>query len=350
MRNTIIAISIAFSSLCAGAALPKSLLPTEEEQRAMLTEADDFIDEMEFGIQDRQADAVFHALHGQTGELQSWRMKRNQSLKISAAVDTLSITGDGASRGMKMRLYRPKEKEGRSLPLLVYFHGGGWCIGGLDSCGAFCDALAATGSVMVLAVDYSLAPEKPYPAGFTDCVAALEYAFAHVEEWGGSVRNVSLGGDSSGGNLALATAIFWQEQAKKDPGAGQPGIKSLALYYPVVKAYSDKTSSWKKYGRGYGLDKRLMEAFNEAYLAGGDGHDMMVSPADATDEVLGQLPPVMLISATRDILYDQGKAFALRLKNVEQVDFAGAVHLFMTVPGQATAFGKAVALTKEWLD
>lgn len=345
-----------------GQKVPKSLLPTEKERVKFLNEADDFIDDMAEGLQDRQSDAVLHAMRGQTGELVNIRNSRNGMPTLSDKVVRKDITGTGSARGVAMRLYVPKSAQGKNvkLPLLIYFHGGGWAFGSLNSCAAFCDALAATGSAMVLAVDYSLAPENPYPASLSDCVASLEYAVAHVKEWGGSADLISLGGDSAGGNLALATALYSQSNSK------QLKVKSLVLFYPVVKAYTDKTASWKDYSRGYGLNSRLMEAFNEAYLnkktttAAPDnsfGNKVMtnpyISPANATGAQISKLPPVLLIGAQRDILYDQGKTFAEKLKkagrSVDHITFDGAVHLFITVHGQPTAFNKAVTITAAFL-
>lgn len=334
--------------------IPEKLLPTQAEKTAMTREADDFIDAINDGRQDRQADAVLHAMRGQGGELKTLRESRNKPYKNSANVVVQNITGTGSARGIQMRLYKPGKSKGGKLPLLVYFHGGGWTIGGLNSCAQFCDALAATGKVMVLAVDYALAPEKPYPSGLMDCVSATEFAMANAAKWGSSPSLVSLGGDSSGGNLALSTAIYLNDEAHESRSgssvkSGNGKLRSIVLFYPVVKAYADNSVSWKKYRRGYGLDRRLMETFNTAYLAGGDSKDALVSPADAQARQLSGLPPILLVAAEKDILADQGKEFVGRVKSAERIELPGTVHLFITVPGQETAFRKAVALTEEYL-
>ena len=357
MKKYLIAlIGIGMMSTCSFARIPKKLMPTEKEKIAFLNEADDFIDDMAEGLQDRQCDAVLHAMRGQTGELTNVRMSRNVTVDLSENVERNDIIGDGSARGIKMRLYKPKSLGKSPLPLLVYFHGGGWVFGSINSCSGYCDALAASGKVMVLAVDYSLAPENPFPSGLMDCVSAVEYAVSHIEEWGGSISLISVGGDSSGGNLAVATALYLQDQP-------QPiELKSLVLFYPVVKAYADKSASWKEYSRGYGLDSRLMNSFNEAYVnnvsakADDKNYDVrnpLISPAEAEKIKLAKLPPVLIIGAERDILYDQGKDFASTLNqlgnDVEHITFPGAVHLFITVKGQPTAFSKAVALTDAFL-
>lgn len=346
MRKTV--ISLVLGMACAfsmDARIEKGMLPDAGETAAMAAEADDFIDEISDGRQDRQADALLHAIRGMSGELAAVRQGRDVPYKPSAGVKAVDLKGDGSARGLSMRLYRPAEEKGAPLPLLVYFHGGGWSIGGINSCAAFCDSLASTGKVMVLAVDYSLAPEHPYPEGMMDCASAVEYAFSNARSWGSSPELISLGGDSAGGNLALSTALY--RSAQKDvPGS----IRSLVLFYPVVKAYRDSSASWKKYSRGYGLDGRLMEIFCEAYVGKGDVHDPMVSPAEGTDSVLSALPPMLVINAEKDILADQGKEFCSRAGKTKHIELPGTVHLFITVPGQPTAFRKAVELTAAYLE
>jgi len=328
--------------------MPLESLPTEKECMAMLNEADDFIDEINDGRQDRQSDAIRHAIRGQTGELIKLRKSRDVASALSGNVEKKDFFGEGASRGVAMRLYTPVKPKSEKLPLLVYLHGGGWTIGSIDSCSRFCDSLAATGEVIVIAINYSLAPEKAYPHGMLDCVSAMEYVFSHADEWGSSPDMVSIGGDSSGANLALSTTLYL-----KDDASAKRNVKSMVLFYPVVKAYPDGSESWKKYSRGYGLDARLMETFNKAYISGKDEKDPLVSPGDAPDDMLKDLPPILLVSAERDILSDQGIEFCERIKklgqNVERVEFPGSVHLFITVPGQSTAFSKAIDITAEFL-
>ena len=353
MKKIILGAASLLLALSAWGEIPKLMYPDAKANTAMLNEADDFIDDMEEGQQDLQSDAIYHALRGMNAELAALRLSRDKAYQGSDKVVRKEITGEGSARGMKMRLYIPRDTSAKSkLPLLVYFHGGGWTIGSLNSCAAFCDALAATGKIAVLAVDYSLAPENPYPAGLGDCRAAIEFAFLKSASFGSSPDLVSVGGDSSGGNLALAAALEMIDDGAKER------LRSIVLYYPVLKAYRDNSPSWKEYSRGYGLDGRLMEAFNEAYLSGEAGGERSsklpkVSPAHAEDAKLKKLPPVLMISPERDILFDQGKEFADRMVKLghktERIVFPGAVHLFITVKGQPTAFAKAIDLTEMFL-
>lgn len=152
---------------------------------------------------------------------------------------------------------------------------------------------------------------------------------------------ISAGGDSSGGNLALAVAL-------SDECRG--ALESLVLFYPVTKAFADGSESWRRYGSGYGLDADLMEAFNRAYLGGTDSENHAVSVGLCSGEQLRRLPRTLLVAAGRDILRDQGCELAEKSGGrIERVEFPDAVHLFITVPGQDEAFRKAVDLTYEFI-
>lgn len=336
-----------------GVVVPSDIKISAEKAGKMLSEADDFIDDMPEGLQDRQADAVRHAIHDNLAELESIRFSRSKAPEMPDNVECTDLVSQDL--GMMLRLYRPSKAPSDSpLPLLVYLHGGGWTFGGINSCARFCAALAAMGNVMVLAPEYALAPENPYPCAVMECGEVLKYAIDHAEEWGGSKELVSLGGDSSGGNLAIEAAMFPNLSGR---GYDNAAVRSLVLFYPVTKAYPDKSESWKKYSKGYGLDGRLMTAFIDSYLLE-DGyglglHKATLSPGDADDSLIKKLPPTLLVGASRDILADQGKEFAGRLKensvDCTYVEFPGAVHLFITVDGQPTAFETAVKITDEFL-
>lgn len=298
-----------------------------------VAEADTFLLRMPRDLQTVQAEAIRKAIEGDNSDLTAIRESRNIPSKLPEGVEAIDV-------GAGLRLFRAKasDVEESDTPLLVYFHGGGWAFGSINSCSAYCAAMARNG-VAVLAVDYRLAPEHPYPRGLEDCVSAVKMALDSVKTWGCS--GVSVGGDSSGGNLALATALSMPEGA----------LRSLVLFYPVTMAYEDNSESWAKYGCGYGLDSDLMTVFNRAYT--NEVHDMLVSPAEAPDSVLAKLPPTMIVSAERDILCDQGRELACRLSDIG-VDvsynlFPGAVHLFITVAGQSKAFNDAVKLSSDFI-
>lgn len=297
-------------------------------------EAKDFLRGKPADAQFKQAQAIRRALEGNLESLAAVRHARRPAVKLPDGVTAVDFQE-------KYRLYRAKSAKGKVLPLLVYLHGGGWTFGSIQSCAAFCGVLAANGRVAVLAVEYRLAPEHPYPAALDDVSAALRFARGNAAELGIDPKRISAGGDSSGGNLALAAGL-------KHPGE----IRSLVLFYPVTKAWNDSSESWRKYPHAL-FGSEVMEAFNDAYCGKHDPRDPFISPACATDAALRSLPPMLLVAADRDILRDQGKEFADRVVkaggNCRYVRFPGSVHLFITVPGQPSAFRDSVELAADFL-
>ena len=289
-------------------------------------EARQFVAQMPKGAQSVQARAVRAATDGSGAALARVRASRDIEKPLAAGVTRRYVRPD-------LCLYLPES--GRAERTLLYFHGGCWVFGSINSCSEFCMAVAKEG-VAVLAYNYPLAPENRPSAVVAGCCEAFAWARAHAGEWGGRADRVSVGGDSAGGNLSLALAL-----------TGGPQPAALFLYYPVTKAWADGSASWRRYGVGFGLDADLMAAGNEAY-AGIDVHNPLVSPACATDAALAKLPPCHFLAAGCDILLDQGLEFHRRLQRLgvktTHETVAGAVHLFVTVKGQPQAFAKAVAL------
>lgn len=297
------------------------------QQCLMHAQADNFLQNMPPDLQHRQTLAIVKAIDGDNNDLMAVRNARNAQPKYSDNVETRMITDN-------MRLYEPKDSHDRRLPVMLYLHGGGWTFGSINSCGRFCNAVAASGAVRVVALDYRLAPEHPYPAGLNDCISAVKYIMAHADKLLIDTAHVTLGGDSSGGNLALATALSEECRGK---------IESLLLFYPVTKAFDDNSQSWLLYSKGYGLDAEIMDAFNRAYTSNADARSADISVGLCSDAELHALPRTLIVAAERDILCDQGKALAERMGNrAKRIEYKGTVHLFITVPGQDIAFEKAV--------
>ena len=238
-------------------------------------------------------------------------------------------------------LFTPSRPALRKRPLLLYLHGGGWCFGSINSCARFCATLALEADCCVAALDYRLSPAHPFPAPLDDCRRAFAYLRQHADAWGCDSTQVAVGGDSAGGNLALATALSTE------------GVSRVVPIYPVTRLYTRVTPSWTDYAQGYGDDAELLEAFCEAY-ARGEEHNPLVSVELAADDTLRSLPPMCLISAGHDILFDQTTQLAHRLQRLGHRltyhVFPTATHLFITVPGQPTAFAEAVSAVARFLN
>lgn len=311
-------------------------MPNTAMQQAMQHDEATFLKQMSPTLQHTQMLAVRAAMQGNTQALQQIRESRNVSPTLPSDVQAFSLTPT-------MTLFKSKQPNHTPRPVLLYLHGGGWCFGSINSCARFCAAVAKAANICVVALNYRLAPECPYPAPLDDCRSAFHYLKQHANEFGGDTTHISIGGDSAGGNLAIATAMTV---------GGKNNIHSLIPIYPVTELFTRPTPSWCTYAQGYGDDAELLEAFNEAY-ARGQQQNPLVSVGLATDESLQQLPPILLISAGHDILFDQTATWANRLQSlghsVSYHVFPTATHLFITVPGQPTAFNEAVRLTSEFL-
>jgi acetyl esterase len=247
-------------------------------------------------------------------KLENFSMSSSTPAQGRAAIDGNAPTTSGptipcqvrdlvVAGSIPARLYTPVGLAGGS-PLLVFFHGGGWVVGSLDSHDNTCRFLAENAGARVLSVDYRLAPEHPFPAAADDALAAFDHAVAHAEELGADPALVAVGGDSAGGNLA---AVVCHQRSS----AGRPVPVFALLFYPVVDP-STRRASRERYGEGRFLTDADMNWFEGHYLP---------DPADRTDprvavlraEDLSGFPPTYLATAGFDPLRDDGEAFAARL-------------------------------------
>ncbi len=225
--------------------------------------------------------------------------------------------------GVPARLYRPNDAEG--LGLLVYFHGGGWVFGNLESHDAACRSLANRSGHAVLSIDYRLAPEHPFPAPLEDAVTATRWAHANAASLGCNPDRLAVGGDSAGGNLAAVVAQL-----------GPVPLVHQLLVYPVTDC-TRSTQSYADNGTNYLLTSDLMGWFIDHYLSGDHGSpaDPRVSPLFASDEVIAATPPALVITAEFDPLRDEGDAYAAKLAHLgvptSHVRFSGMCHAFFTL-------------------
>lgn len=226
----------------------------------------------------------------------------------------------GPEGDVPVRVYRDANADGSAL---VYFHGGGWVIGGLDSHDESCRLLARDSAATVVSVDYRLAPETRYPGAAEDCYAALLEIAAKAADYGIDPSRIAVGGDSAGGNLAAAVS-----QMARDRNG--PGVAFQLLIYPVTDADFSR-ASYSENAEGYFLTKRAMQWFWDHYVPEQTQRsEPYAAPLRAAD--LTNLPPALVITAEYDPLRDEGEAYAAALEtagnSVTCTRYDGVVHGF----------------------
>ncbi|MDR3507423.1 MAG: alpha/beta hydrolase [Caulobacteraceae bacterium] len=244
----------------------------------------------------------------------------------------------GAAGPIGARLYTPKDAPA-SGPGLIFYHGGGFVIGDLESHDGLCRQLAEASGVRVLAVDYRLAPEAKFPAGHEDAVSAANWAFEHAAEIGFDTAHVAVGGDSAGGNLAASTAITLRDQ-------GRYKLAFQLLLYPVVQ-FTGETESMRKLSEGYFLTKKGMDWFTACLF--GDGDKAHPQASVLLHPSLEGLPPALVVTAGFDPLKDEGRAYAEKLTvagvTVEHREYARFIHGFYNMAGISPAVAPVVQET-----
>lgn len=236
--------------------------------------------------------------------------KRYETLVFGEAQAGANITNDTITTveaNIPVRIYRPANISNTKLPALIYYHGGAWCFGGLNMVDHFGSSIAQMASVVVISVDYRLAPEYPYPAGVNDAYAALIWVNENSQKLGIDNDRIVISGGSAGGNLAAVVAL----KARDENG---PKLLGQILLYPATDLYDMNSESYKKYGHRFGLEKALMDKTVKAYVPKKeDRKDVYVSPLLEND--LSDLPQAFVITAGFDPLRDEGEAYAHKLAN-----------------------------------
>jgi acetyl esterase len=239
-----------------------------------------------------------------------------------ASVEDRKIPGPAGE--IPLRIYRP---EGRApLPALVYFHGGGWVIGSIETHDGTCRELANKVGCAVISVDYRLAPEHRYPAAAEDCFAATAWVAANAGALGVDPARIAIGGDSAGGNLTAAVALMARDRRG-------PKLRHQLLVYPVTDADFTRPS-YRENAEGYLLTTKAMEWFWGHYVPDPvQRGEAYAAPLRAKD--LTGLPPALVITAEYDPLRDEGEAYAERLRQAGVPTalrrYDGAIHGFFAM-------------------
>ncbi len=233
---------------------------------------------------------------------------------------------DGPEGALALRVYRPSAAPS-PLPIVVYYHGGGFVVGGLESYDSLCRRLANGVGAVVVSVDYRLAPEHKFPAAVNDAAAALRWVHDNAAALGGDPGRVAVAGDSAGGNLAAVSAIWARDQGL--------ALGYQVLIYPVVGG-APETASHHAFGDGYLLARRTLLWFYGHYLNDpAEAEDARFAPILHPD--LGGLAPALIITAGHDPLRDEAVDYAGKLiaagNQITLTNYAGMIHGFVTLAG-----------------
>lgn len=252
----------------------------------------------------------------------------------------------GPAGVLPARIYRPDSR--RPLGALVYYFGGGWTLGSIDTSDAICRSLCNAAGCVVVTVGYRLAPEARFPAAVHDCHAGVRWVAANAAELGIDPDRLAVGGDSAGGNLAAAVTLLLRDR-------GGPALAGQLLVYPNTD-YLSQTASLRENTDPWLFNATSVDWYWNHYLASpADGGNPLASPLRAED--LSGLPPALVITAEFDPLRDQGEQYAHRLADsgvpVELTRYPGMVHGFFAMAGSLdagrTAIAQAAARLHGWL-
>lgn len=258
---------------------------------------------------------------------------------------TMAETAELQVDGVRLRIHRPipSQTAGGPLSAMLYIHGGGWMLFSIDTHDRLMREYAARAGVVVIGIDYSLAPESRFPVALEECSAALDWIITNATSLGIDVGRLAIGGDSAGANLSVTTCLMRRDRGQVLPAA-------MVLNYGAFAP--DHTPSYGRFGNGsYSLEVDEMDAFWHAYVATPDQlSNPLVAPLCAD---LAGLPPAFIAIAECDILADCNHAFALRLADagvpVEAVTYHGATHSFLEAVSIAPLAVQALDDQAAWM-
>jgi acetyl esterase len=218
--------------------------------------------------------------------------------KIEDVASVLDVRVEGLGGDIATRVYQPTADPSDLLDVVVFFHGGGWTVGDLDTGDAVARALANALGSRVVSVDYRLAPEDPFPAAFEDCMTVVRHVISQT-----TTRRAVIAGESAGGNLAAAVCLALRDE---------PVIRGQLLINPVLDLVNEALS-YRRFGEGYFLTTEIMRKYKSWYLGQADPGDERISPLMASSLV--GVAPAVIVTAGFDPLLDEGAAYAVRLIN-----------------------------------
>lgn len=246
--------------------------------------------------------------------------------KKPAQIEDQSIPSE-AGGNLKLRIFRPEGSSG-TLPVVMYFHGGGWVLGDSDTYDYYMRELTNGTGAAVVFVEYSRSPEVRYPVALEECFAATKWVAEHGSELNLNSSQMAVAGDSAGGNMAAVVCLLAKER-------GGPEIAAQVLIYPATGHIFDSTS-FRDFATGYFLTRETSQWFWQQYTGGAAvEHEPTACPLVATLEQLKGLPPALVITGECDVLRDEGEAYARKLTQagvqVVCTRYLGAIHGFMGI-------------------
>lgn len=288
------------------------------------TEVRILLDLMEKAV--KEGRPPLHTLPYKAGRMAVDKMSADSEADPPAVVDVDDGAFAGPGGEIRFRRYRPVADTAALLPTLIYYHGGGFVIGNIDTHDSTCRRLANKSRCQVISIDYRLAPEHPFPAPIDDGLAAFRHIRDNARSFGADAARLAVGGDSAGGAMAAVVC-----QLCRDAGEAMPAFQMLI--YPATDS-SRKSASRTSLAEGYFLTRELMDWFWKAYTpAGTDLADLRLSPLLAKD--FTGLPPAFVLTAGYDPLRDEGRAYADRLIDsgvkTTYANYPGTIHGFFSL-------------------
>jgi len=266
------------------------------------------------------------------------RTKKNGDWSVTARNQEIA----GPAGRIRTRLYKPSAAGVAARPVLVFFHGGGWCIGDLDTHDPVCRQLCQEAQCAVFSIDYRLAPEHRFPAAVEDCFAALRFVAGEGLSFGMDANRIAVGGDSAGGNLAAVCAIMARDADIK--------LAGQLLIYPATD-WMTRYPSRDDFGEGFLLTEEAMRWFANNYIDELDHSDWRASPILAPD--LSRLAPAFIFCGGCDPLLGESRAYAEKLSaagtEASFTLYPGQIHAFVNLGGVISDADKALAESAEFL-